>query len=97
MSYYHKRNKKEFYDVDHNMKKVHVKNDHDNKNRNDLDNENFLKDKNYNVNHSEVKNSGNAYVDVHVDSEALARLRAKTDQNVKSNQSIDEGGHGKRY
>jgi len=47
--------------------------------------------------HSEVKGSGNAHVDVHVDSEALARLRAKADQNVKADQKVDEGRHGKNY
>ncbi|MBU9722464.1 MULTISPECIES: hypothetical protein [Bacillaceae] len=46
-----------------------------NKNLNRLDNENILKDKNFNFNIADVTDSGNSYVDVYVDAEAVAKAR----------------------
>ncbi|MDQ0254388.1 hypothetical protein J2S74_001763 [Evansella vedderi] len=57
-----------------------------NVNRNRLDNENFIKDKNFNYNIAEVVDSGNSFVDVYVDAEAIARARQVQNQRQRQRQ-----------
>ncbi|MFC5713714.1 hypothetical protein ACFPU1_13060 [Thalassorhabdus alkalitolerans] len=59
--------------------------------RNKLDNENFIKDKNYNVAEAVIKNSGNSYVNVHVDAESFAKGRAKSFADADAKQAQETG------